>query len=197
MPATASAQSVGSAAPPKSVEPALLLSVAQDLRSNVDIRDRATRFRVYPCAFVGRDAVTWLAASRYCPGHTREEAVALGQALLQAGFFHHGERRERSQLRCECDPCVSASICCSPPLCHCASLACSLGRLRVPGPQLPVPVLCRPGHELPAVLVSAAHLPADFPAAAAAAGGRGGSCRGRGSSHSRACQRCGRGSSGS
>ena len=66
-----------------------LLTVAQELRANIDLRDRFHNgFTVYQNSFVGSSAVSWLAASRHCPTHTRAQAVSLGLRLQKAGFFH-------------------------------------------------------------------------------------------------------------
>ena len=67
-----------------------LLSVAQELRASVELRDRFGQrgFAVYSNCFVASAAVTWLAASRHCATHTRPQAVALGLRLQKAGFFH-------------------------------------------------------------------------------------------------------------
>lgn len=42
---------------------------------------------VYESCFVGIEAVDWFLAAGVC--HKREVAVALGQKLLEAHFFHH------------------------------------------------------------------------------------------------------------
>ncbi len=52
----------------------------------VEIRDRGHRGKTYPACFVGADAVTWIARTYEV---TREDAVSLGQRLVDLGFLRH------------------------------------------------------------------------------------------------------------
>jgi NAD kinase len=52
----------------------------------VPIADRRHRLRLYPRCFVGADAVAWLAANE---GLRHEEAVALGELLVERNLLHH------------------------------------------------------------------------------------------------------------
>jgi hypothetical protein len=52
----------------------------------VDIRDRRHLLRLYPDAFVGREAVDWLVAHF---GLTRAEAVELGERWVAQGLARH------------------------------------------------------------------------------------------------------------
>lgn len=50
------------------------------------VRDRRWRIRAYPATFLGSEMVSWLAA--YC-GVSRDEALDIGERMLQAEVFHH------------------------------------------------------------------------------------------------------------
>ena len=52
----------------------------------VDIKDRRHRLSVYPKCFVGAEAVSWLMRSQDL---TRDEAVRLGQTMVERGIVHH------------------------------------------------------------------------------------------------------------
>lgn len=52
----------------------------------VDIRDRRYGLRVYPNCFVGSEAVTWLTNNQKA---TRDEAIRIGQILVERGIIHH------------------------------------------------------------------------------------------------------------
>jgi potassium efflux system protein len=54
--------------------------------SGLDIGDRRHRFTTYPRCFVGREAVDWLVQRE---AFTRDEAVRLGQLLLERDVIHH------------------------------------------------------------------------------------------------------------
>jgi potassium efflux system protein len=54
--------------------------------SGLDVCDRRHRFNTYVRCFVGREAVDWLVARE---GLTRDEAVRLGQLLVQRDVIHH------------------------------------------------------------------------------------------------------------
>ncbi|MGB5594033.1 MAG: mechanosensitive ion channel domain-containing protein [Crocosphaera sp.] len=50
------------------------------------IQDRHYRLNIYPACFIGSDAVNWLVEKQ---NYTREEAIELGQILLERGIIHH------------------------------------------------------------------------------------------------------------
>lgn len=52
----------------------------------LEIKDRRYRLNIYPACFVGSEAVNWLMRSQNC---TREEAIDLGQTLVERGIIHH------------------------------------------------------------------------------------------------------------
>lgn len=52
----------------------------------LDIRDRRYRLNIYPLCFIGSEAVDWLVNHKNCP---REEAIEIGQILLEQGIIHH------------------------------------------------------------------------------------------------------------
>lgn len=60
--------------------------LADDMRGDggVFVGDRHYRLNHYPCCFTGTDAVEWLVQHR---GYTREEAIIIGQGLLQQGLI--------------------------------------------------------------------------------------------------------------
>jgi len=51
----------------------------------VEIKDRRHRMNLYPCCFVGSEAVEWLMRTQDC---TREEAINIGQLLVDRGIIH-------------------------------------------------------------------------------------------------------------
>lgn len=51
----------------------------------VEIKDRRHRMNLYPCCFVGSEAVEWLMRTQGC---TREEAINIGQLLVDRGIIH-------------------------------------------------------------------------------------------------------------
>jgi hypothetical protein len=59
---------------------------AAQLQRALDIRDRSWRLKDYPQCFVGREAVAVIAAAH---GVKREQAVPLGQALVDLGLAYH------------------------------------------------------------------------------------------------------------
>ena len=85
--------------------PGLAAGIAQDTRSLVLnkgeklyqlakregqlIRDHKPRLRTYAKCFSGEELVTWLL--EHGEGDKVEEAVFLGQALLENGLIHHGK----------------------------------------------------------------------------------------------------------
>ena len=52
----------------------------------LDIKDRNYRMNVYPRCFIGTEAVEWLMQTQNC---SREEAIQLGQLLIDRGVIHH------------------------------------------------------------------------------------------------------------
>ncbi len=52
----------------------------------LEIRDRRYRFNFYPACFVGSEAVDWLVKTQ---NYQREEAIELGQILIERGIIHH------------------------------------------------------------------------------------------------------------
>ncbi len=60
--------------------------LADDMRSGrgIPVGDRHYRFNHYPRCFTGTDAVAWLVQQQ---GYTREEAIVIGQGLLQQGLI--------------------------------------------------------------------------------------------------------------
>lgn len=52
----------------------------------LEIKDRRDRLNLYPVCFIGSEAVEWLVQRQNC---TREEAIALGQLLIERGIIHH------------------------------------------------------------------------------------------------------------
>ena len=54
--------------------------------NGVSIRDRRFGLHVYPHCFVGTEAVNWLMQTQLA---SREEAVRLGQTLMEKGLLHH------------------------------------------------------------------------------------------------------------
>ncbi len=52
----------------------------------INIQDRRYRLNIYPACFVGSEAVNWLVEHQ---NYTREEAIELGQILLERGIIHH------------------------------------------------------------------------------------------------------------
>lgn len=53
------------------------------------IRDRRSKMRAYAKCFSGEELVQWLL--EHGEGEKEEEAVRLGQALLENGLIHHGK----------------------------------------------------------------------------------------------------------
>ncbi len=52
----------------------------------IEIRDRRYRLNIYPACFIGSEAVDWLVQKHNC---TREEAIELGQILIERSIIHH------------------------------------------------------------------------------------------------------------
>ena len=56
-------------------------------RANVDIKDRKYRMRTFESCFVGSEACTWLVDSGIASDV--HQAISIGNALMEAGYFHH------------------------------------------------------------------------------------------------------------
>mgnify|MGYP001793776475 CR=1 FL=1 len=54
--------------------------------NGVEVRDRRFGLHVYPRCFVGTEAVEWLMQTQLA---SREEAIRLGQTLMEQGLLHH------------------------------------------------------------------------------------------------------------
>jgi pyruvate/2-oxoglutarate dehydrogenase complex dihydrolipoamide dehydrogenase (E3) component len=67
--------------------------LARRLRDQVEIKDRRYRLKTYERCFVGGDAVDWLIESGIAADV--DQAVALGNALLDEGVIHHVVRDHR------------------------------------------------------------------------------------------------------
>ncbi|MEA5511503.1 mechanosensitive ion channel domain-containing protein [Crocosphaera sp. UHCC 0190] len=52
----------------------------------VSIEDRRYRLNIYPACFIGSEAVNWLVENQ---NYSREEALELGQILVERGIIHH------------------------------------------------------------------------------------------------------------
>lgn len=71
-----------------------LASLAQTIQSDKGIRmvDRRWHWRLHYSCFIGSEMTTWL-LQNLRDIETREEAVELGNELMQNGLFHHVEQR--------------------------------------------------------------------------------------------------------
>ena len=65
-----------------------LQGLVKQMRSanGVNIEDRRYRLNIYPACFIGSEAVNWF-IEHY--NYTREEAIELGQILVERGIIHH------------------------------------------------------------------------------------------------------------
>ncbi|HAC64072.1 MAG TPA: mechanosensitive ion channel protein MscS, partial [Cyanothece sp. UBA12306] len=63
-------------------------TLVKEMRSSrgLSIQDRRYRLNIYPDCFVGSEAVNWLVQHH---DYSREEAVELGQILVERGIIHH------------------------------------------------------------------------------------------------------------
>ncbi|NEQ15777.1 MAG: hypothetical protein F6K44_18960, partial [Moorea sp. SIO3E2] len=63
-------------------------SLVEEMRQpgGLEIKDRRYRLNSYGCCFVGSEAVDWLV--KRC-NSTREDAVTVGQILINRGIIHH------------------------------------------------------------------------------------------------------------
>ena len=69
---------------------------AQMLQDGV-IKDNRVKLRTHQDSFSGQDMVNWLLRKR--EAQNADEAIILGQALVDSGMMHHGEERERERER--------------------------------------------------------------------------------------------------
>lgn len=61
-------------------------ALAERMHTELKIEDRRFRLNVYPQCFIGSEAVAWLMATQKA---TKNEALRLGQALVDKGIIHH------------------------------------------------------------------------------------------------------------
>jgi len=61
--------------------------LSEKFKQGVVIKDRRWYFKIYPACFVGNEAVQWFIKEGKCK--TKEEAVLLGQKLMDEGIFCH------------------------------------------------------------------------------------------------------------
>jgi hypothetical protein len=64
-----------------------MTSLMEQMKQNNLVKDRAYFFKKYPKCFVGSEAVVFFLTTNYCT--TIGDAIALGQQLMDADFFHH------------------------------------------------------------------------------------------------------------
>jgi potassium-dependent mechanosensitive channel len=62
------------------------IATAMQGAGGVEVSDRWYRHNLYPACFIGSEAVAWLVQTQNC---TREEAIYLGQILLDQGIIQH------------------------------------------------------------------------------------------------------------
>lgn len=62
----------------------------ENFKRNVSIKDRRWRLQTFKNVFVGSDAVNWMVTSGVA--ETREDAVALGLMMQEAGYIEHTVR---------------------------------------------------------------------------------------------------------
>ena len=64
------------------------MALAERMSREVEVRDRQWRLKKYRACFVGREAVRWLTrTANVAP--SEDDAVALGNAMLQLGLIAH------------------------------------------------------------------------------------------------------------
>ena len=68
---------------------------AQMLQDRV-IKDNRAKLRTHTDSFSGQDMVNWLIKKK--EAQNPEEAIILGQALVDSGLMHHGEGKGRSRV---------------------------------------------------------------------------------------------------
>jgi len=64
-----------------------LVAAMKDMKNGVSIKDRKKTLKTYPNAFVGEEAVNWML--QHLPIRDRDEAVQLGNKLLQNGYIQN------------------------------------------------------------------------------------------------------------
>jgi len=62
------------------------ISSAMQGENGVSIKDRRFQFKVFKNVFLGSEAVEWLMSNERA---TREEAILMGELMLQQGIIHH------------------------------------------------------------------------------------------------------------
>lgn len=58
----------------------------RDPKTGIIVADRRFRFRVFTKSFLGNEAISWIAKYKRV---TRDEALIIGQEMMDAGVFHH------------------------------------------------------------------------------------------------------------
>jgi potassium-dependent mechanosensitive channel len=76
------------ASEPGVVEDIESLAAAMRESGELEIKDRHHRMNIYPACFIGSEAVEWLMKAKDC---SREEAIDLGQLMIERGIIHHVE----------------------------------------------------------------------------------------------------------
>lgn len=73
-----------------------LHKLAADLQSDqgIPMRDRRWHFKLHPNCFVGSDFTSWLLL-KFRDVDSRDEAIQLGNQLMQRGLFHHVQKKHR------------------------------------------------------------------------------------------------------
>ena len=79
-------QGMLSALPQLSSTEAGSLATEMQGQKGVEIKNRWYNLKCYPNCFIGSEAVEWLKQNKQI---TQEEAIALGQSLLEQGLIHH------------------------------------------------------------------------------------------------------------
>lgn len=65
-----------------------VVALAERMQREVEVRDRQYRLKKYRACFVGREAVRWMVrVAAVAP--SEDDAVALGNAMLQLGLIAH------------------------------------------------------------------------------------------------------------
>jgi len=72
--------------------------VSKKFRASIKVQPYRFRFTTYQSCFSGRDAVDWFVVNSVDLGAIgRQEAVALGNLLLQKGLFFHIQKKHDFQ----------------------------------------------------------------------------------------------------
>jgi len=64
-----------------------LVSAMKNPKNGIEIKDRKLLLKTYPNAFIGQEAVDWML--RHLPIRDRDDAISLGQRLLQSNYIKH------------------------------------------------------------------------------------------------------------